>query len=62
MTRSDELRAEAHRLTQRADELDTQLTQADVRQMYAERRYAEIVQAKKDGRLDNYLTTTTQED
>lgn len=36
-----------------------QLTEAEVKALYAEGRYAEIVAAKTEGRLTDYLTTTT---
>jgi hypothetical protein len=60
----DEMRAEAARLEALAAERETQLTQADVKRMYAERRYDEIEQARQQGRLTHLLTngTTTQED
>lgn len=41
---------------------DQQLTKADVQAMYAERRYADIVQAKADGRLHDYLSTPNSTD
>lgn len=36
-----------------------QLTEADVKQLYKERRYTEIDAARRDGRLDKVLGTTT---
>jgi hypothetical protein len=33
----------------------TQLSEADVKRLYAEKKYGEIDQAKKDGRLNDYL-------
>jgi hypothetical protein len=33
----------------------SQLSEADVKRLYAEKKYAEIDQAKKDGRLNDYL-------
>lgn len=62
MTTADELRNQAQQLLDKATALDTPLTEADVKQMYAERRYAEIVQAKEDGRLKDYLESTTTDD
>lgn len=59
MTSPNDLRAEAERLLARATELETQLSDADVKAMYAEGRYAEIVQAKQDGRLSDLLNPTT---
>ena len=53
MTTPAEMRAEAERLNARAQELETQLTDADVERMFKERRYAEIDQASQDGRIDH---------
>lgn len=47
----DELRAEAARLSARADELETQLTRSDLAGMSPEA----IVQAKSEGRLNDLL-------
>jgi hypothetical protein len=51
------MRAEAARLEALAAERETQLTQADVKRMYAERRYDEIEQARQQGRLADLLGT-----
>jgi hypothetical protein len=53
MTTPDELRAQATALEAQATQLETPLTQADVHRLYQERRYDEIVQAQKAGRLNN---------
>ena len=57
MTRPDELRAQAEQLLAKAAELETQLTQADVTSMYAAKQYAEIEQARQDGRLTHLLNS-----
>lgn len=62
MTTADEMRAQAQALLDKAAELDTQLSGADVRRLWAEGRHHDIVQAKQDGRLRDYLTSTTDDD
>lgn len=59
MPTPDELRAQAASLTAQAQELETPLTPTDVAQLFKERRYDEIDQARLDGRLDAVLGTTT---
>lgn len=58
MPTADELRAEAAKLLARAQELETPLTKDDVSRMYKDRQYAQIEQARLDGRLDALLTGT----
>lgn len=59
-TNPNDLRAQAQALLDRANEIETPMTETDVKALYAEGRYAEIVQAKADGRLTDYLNTTTE--
>lgn len=55
MTTPAELRAQAAAMEARAVVLETPLTQANLDEMFAERRYDEIDQARRDGRLNNLL-------
>lgn len=55
MPTPDELRAQAASLNAQAQELETPLTDADVKQMFKERRYEEITIANEQGRLDGLL-------
>lgn len=59
MTTPDELRAQAEALNAQAARLEVQLTQQDVSSLYRERRYAEIEEARLQGRLNDLLTGTT---
>jgi hypothetical protein len=59
MTTPDELRAQAAALEAQAVELETPLTQADVHQLYVERRYSEIADAQASGRLAKLLDPNT---
>ena len=59
MTTPDELRAQAAALEAQAAQLETPLSQADVHQLWTERRYDEIEQARQDGRLAGLLGPTT---
>lgn len=60
MPTPDELRAQAASLNARAQELETQLTAADVSRMSKENRYEEIEQARLDGRLAAVLGATPE--
>jgi hypothetical protein len=59
MTTPDELRAQAGALLIKAAELEKPLTKAQVHQLYSARRYDDIEQARKDGRLNALLTMNT---
>ncbi len=52
----DEMRAEARRLTDRATELETQLSRSDLKDMAPE----DINQARVDGRLNDLLGITKE--
>jgi hypothetical protein len=58
MTTPNELRAEAARLNAQAQELESPITESDIKQMFKERRYEEIVAANEQGRLDSLYGTT----
>lgn len=55
MPTAQELRDQAAALLARSIELDTPLTDTDVDKLFKERRYDEIEQARKDGRLNRLL-------
>jgi hypothetical protein len=55
MSTPDELRAQAAALLAQAAEVETPMTKEDVHQLMLERRYDDVVKAKKDGRLAGLL-------
>jgi hypothetical protein len=54
-TQSDELRRQAAALLAQAAEVETPMTAADVKKLYAEKRYDEIEAARAGGRLNDLL-------
>ena len=55
MSTPDELRAQAAFLEAKAAAQEQPLTPADVHKLYQERRYEEIEQARKDGRIEGLV-------
>jgi hypothetical protein len=60
MSTSDELRAQAAALLTKAAELETPMTPPDVHKLFVERRFDEIEQARKDGRIDYTIVTNPE--
>jgi hypothetical protein len=59
-TTADELRAQATALLAKAAEIETPMTKDAIHKLFVERRFDEIEQARKDGRI-SYTTTTDPE-
>jgi len=59
MPTPDELRAQAAQLLAKAQDLETPLAREDVARMFKAKQYAQIEQARLDGRLTSLLAGTS---
>jgi hypothetical protein len=60
MSTADELRAQAAALLTKAADLETPMSKDEVHELFVARKYDQIEQARKDGRI-SYTTTTNPE-